>query len=115
MITIKSHGFKFSRPEANLVFDASYLVNPWRKEELRGSSREKILEFMESQEEYTTIVNMIANSISTYNSLWKDSEIVCAICCSEGSYRSPMVVESVAKILKEKGISFKIKHQYNER
>jgi len=115
MITIMSWGHKFGNPPANIKFDASYLINPWRKEELKNASKNEILEFMKNQKEFKDIVNMIVNSIEIYNKLWPDSIIICAVCCSEGSYRSPMVVESVAKILDSKNIVYKIKHQHNER
>ena len=106
MIILKSHGFKFSRPEANIVFDASYLINPWRQKELRNSSKEKMLEFMESQKEFAKIVDMVVNSIITYQELWPDSKIVCAVCCSEGTYRSPMVIDAVARRLDNMKISY---------
>ena len=38
MITLKSHGFKYSRPDTNIVFDVSYFVNPWRDETIRNET-----------------------------------------------------------------------------
>lgn len=107
MIHLMSWGFKFGQPPANIKLDVSYLINPWRKKELRGASKKEILAFMEEQEEFNEVVNAIVNLVSVYDKLWPESKMVFAVCCSEGTYRSPMVVEAVGKKLEELKINYK--------
>ncbi len=105
MITIKSHGFKFSRPEANIVFDVSYLVNPWRDDEIRnwkGSKeelRDKIISFMQEQKGAYSIARQISEFARTYWLLFPDENIQIAVCCSAGEYRSPAMVELIGAIM----------------
>ena len=119
MITIKSHGFKYSRPEANFIFDVSYFANPWRDEKIRNSKsdtkKDEILKFMIEQPGMGTFVNNIVTLIETYNTYYPDEDIRVAICCSAGEYRSPAVVELVAKDLKRKKIDVKIIHNDNSK
>ena len=110
MITLISHGFKYGRPEANFVFDVSYLVNPWRNLELRNAPREKIIEFMNQQEGFSELINSMANLISIYESLWPNDNLVFAFCCSAGEYRSPVVVEAISDVLKNRNIKCEINH-----
>ena len=67
---------------------------------------------MEEQKEFQEVVNIIVSTISKYNKMWSNAKMIFAVCCSEGSYRSPMVVESVAKKLKENKISVKVEHPF---
>lgn len=108
MITIKSHGFKFSRPEANFVFDVSYLKNPWR--DARVISGEITPEkSMFEQKEFSDIVTSIATVVETYYKFFPDENIVVAICCSAGEYRSPCTANAVGRILREKNIPHVLK------
>ena len=120
MITLKSHGFKFSRPEANFVFDVSYFKNPWRKEEIRIEKnsykrRLQLLEFMEEQDGVKELVQGIANIAGAYETLFPHENIIFAICCSAGEYRSPAVVEMVGAELLKRGIKVDINHSENAK
>lgn len=105
MITLMSWGFKFSRPEANIVFDVSYFKNPWRDEELKTIKKgdkvkkTKILEFMAKQKGVYQFCQNIADVAKQYDSLFPDENVVIALCCSSGEYRSPALVEFVNKLL----------------
>ncbi len=119
MITLKSHGFKFNRPEANIMFDVSYFKNPWRQENIREElSREgrnqKVIEFMMKQGGVHDMANAIKNIIMKYNELYPDENIQVAICCSAGEYRSPAMVEIVKKLLPT-GFPIIIKHSENSK
>lgn len=109
MITLKSHGFKFSRPEANIVFDVSYFINPWRDESIRNEKdsiirKELILEFMNSQEGVKEFVNSVAELLANYHKLFPNENIQVAFCCSAGEYRSPSITYMVHMALTQKGI-----------
>jgi RNase adaptor protein for sRNA GlmZ degradation len=115
MITLISWGFKFGRPPANIAFDVSFLKNPWREKELQGASKEKILEFMEKQKEFSELIDAFFNIIKTYNALWPKETLVFAFCCSAGEYRSPAVVEALYKKLTEENIPAEINHSKHSK
>lgn len=120
MITIKSHGFKFSRPEANIIFDVSYFINPWRDPEIRdhkGSKEElkdKINAFMVKQEGVYDFAKGIADLLVQYGKLFPNENIQVAICCSAGEYRSPAMVEIVSKLMGSR-TNHKVQHSPNSK
>jgi RNase adaptor protein for sRNA GlmZ degradation len=122
MITIKSHGFKFSRPEANIVFDVSYFKNPWREEEIKekgllpNQRRKLVLEFMKGQKGVNDLVVMITNVLWTYQCNFPNENIQVAICCSAGEYRSPAIAELIGERLSSLyQTEFIIKHSDNSK
>lgn len=115
MITLISWGHKFGNPPANFKFDVSYLKNPWREKKLQNASEKRILKFMENQKEFKILVNSLVDLVSTYEKLWPKENLIFAVCCSAGSYRSPMVVKSMEKKLKKTKINCKVKHPFYER
>lgn len=120
MITLKSHGFKFSRPEANIVFDVSYLINPWRDKDIRDEEgiekrKDMIMEFMLNQEGVMVLVRHISELLSWYNTMFKGENIQVAFCCSAGEYRSPAMVLLVAEELEKKGVEFIINQSENSK
>lgn len=115
MITLKSHGFKYSRPDANYYFDVSYFVNPWREEPIRQQKdptrrRKMILRHMQLQSKCEDFVNSTTMLLRTVNKLFPDENIKVAFCCSAGEYRSPAIVELVGDELKKLKIPFAIEH-----
>lgn len=79
MITLKSHGFKFSRPEANIVFDVSYFANPWRDEAIRNEKdrekrREMIFAFMKKQTGVKSFVWRVAALLEIYQKKFSRGE-----------------------------------------
>ena len=106
MITLKSHGFKFSRPEANFVFDVSYFANPWRDKGIRECEdaeerKIKVIAFMQDQSGVYSIAKQIAEFIRTMDLLFPNENMQIAICCSAGEYRSPAMVELIEMVLNE--------------
>ena len=105
MITLMSYGFKFGRPEANIVFDVSLFKNPWRVEDLKATEKTskvkktKIIEFMVKQKGVYQFCQNIADIVKQYDTLFPDENITVALCCSAGEYRSPALVEIVNKLL----------------
>jgi RNase adaptor protein for sRNA GlmZ degradation len=120
MLTLKSHGFKYSRPEANIVFDVSYFVNPWRDESIRNETnpairRTKILDFMNSQEGIADFVKNVTGLLLNYNALFPKENLQVAFCCSAGEYRSPSMVEMVAEELRKKGVEVVVVQSVNSK
>lgn len=113
MISLKSHGFKYSRPEANVVFDVSYFKNPWREKYIREEKDElkrakKILAFMKKQDGVENFVKMATDLLIEYDFLFPEEDIRVAFCCSAGEYRSPAMVVMVAELLKRQKVGYKI-------
>ena len=120
MITLKSHGFKYSRPDANIVFDVSYFVNPWRDETIRNETnpaqrRKKILEFMNAQTGIAEFVKNVTETLFTYHTLFPNENLQIAFCCSAGEYRSPSMVEMVAEELRKKGVEVVVVQSVNSK
>lgn len=120
MITLKSHGFKYSRPEANFVFDVSYFKNPWREEKFRTKGKDdnrlaKIEHFMKTQDGVMDYVFAAADMITVMSTNFCDENLIFAFCCSAGEYRSPIMVELVAKELHKRGVVFIIEENNNQR
>lgn len=112
MITLISHGNKFGDPRANVKFDVSYFLNPWRDHTIRHEKdpikrRKKILAFMDDQDAVVAFVARVESLIRFYSTVLPDENIVIAFCCSAGEYRSPAIVEMVSDELTK----LKIKHK----
>ncbi len=114
MITLKSWGFKFGRPEANIMYDVSYLKNPWR-DKIAIGSKKKILEYVSSQDGAMDLVESIARTLCVYDELFHGENLQVAICCSAGEYRSPAIVELVAEELSRAGVKHKIEQSKNSK
>jgi RNase adaptor protein for sRNA GlmZ degradation len=121
MVTIKSYGFKFGRPEANIVFDASYFVNPWRhmreiKDTIDEPSQigEAIVHYMIKQEGVHEFCEKIKDIVLFYDKYFPNENIQIAVCCSAGEYRSPAIVEIVKNLLPS-NYPITIKHSENSK
>ncbi len=120
MITIKSFGFKYGRPEANIVLDVSYFKNPWRSEEIRHekdiAKRAKlIMDYMMEQSGVEVFVTKTTDLIATYGVLFPEENIQIALCCSAGEYRSPSLVMLIANELSKRGIDCVVSHSHNSK
>ena len=105
MITLMSWGHKFGKPEANFIFDVSFLKNPWR-EGLKD--RKAIIQYMVEQKEFDKLIFYFIKIIECYNEFYPNENLVFAFCCSAGEYRSPVVVEILGDLLKEYKVPHKI-------
>ena len=120
MITLKSFGFKYGRPESNFVFDVSYLPNPWRDKDIReckdkATQTKMIWKFVNKDDRFLSIANGIGNCISRYYKAFPNENLVVGICCSAGEYRSPIIVELVQKALRDSHIDSKIEQSKNSK
>lgn len=120
MITIKSHGFKFSRPDANFVFDVSYFKNPWRDEAIKNEEdpakrRMKIINFMTLQPGVPDFVMKVSQLIEMLHKQFPFENMQIAFCCSAGEYRSPAIVEMVSDILTSYAVPHKVEQSPNAK
>ena len=109
MITLKSHGFKYSRPEANMVFDVSFFKNPWRDESIRNEAdaekrKDLIMAYMKNQEGCETFIERIASLLRFMHMMYPNESLKVALCCSAGEYRSPAMVIMLGEKLEKVGI-----------
>jgi len=120
MITLQSFGFKYGKPEANIILDVSYFINPWRDESIRHEAdpivrREKILAFMLKQEGVAKFVNSTSDLLAVYDGLFPEENLQVAFCCSAGEYRSPIVAELVKSNLEARGIKCTFNQSRNSK
>ena len=114
-ITLKSHGFKFGRPNANIYIDVSYFQNPWREKEIaeeknKEKRKEKIFDFMVGQEGCSEVLLGTISLISAYHKIYPEENFQVALCCSAGEFRSPAMVELLSKMLNSRKIEHRIEH-----
>ncbi len=104
VIHLVSFGFKYGLPaEANLVFDARFLPNPFFVDELRPYSglnievRNYVLDNPLSQLFIENITNLLKLLIPAYKNEGK-SYLVIAIGCTGGRHRSVAIVEHLKEL-----------------
>ena len=110
MITLKSHGHKFSQPECNFKFDVSFFANPWRDKKIREEKdtekrKRMVMKFMEEQDGVESFVERTASLLRSVHTFFPDENIQVAICCSAGEYRSPAIVEMIAEQMKRSPVT----------
>ena len=69
----------------------------------------RIVQYMEEQPAFYEIVGSIAHFIVTLNRHFPDENIIIAICCSAGEYRSVAVAEAVSKRI---SVPIKLNHPF---
>jgi len=116
MITICSFGFKYGIPsDADLVFDARFLPNPFYIEELRnftGNDKEVkdyVMGFAESHIFEDKVVDMLEFLIPQYIKEGK-TRLVVAIGCTGGKHRSVAISNSIYERLLRKRKNILLKH-----
>ena len=109
-ITLISYGMKYGSPNANYVFDVSYIRNPTRDPSFKG--QEGTSEEMKKYIMADPIANLTADAIVDFILKIKDyNGMVIALGCTGGRHRSITMVEEVHKRLKKYGVKSKIKHR----
>jgi len=120
MIVIKSHGFKFSRPEANIAIDVSFFKNPWRDENIKNEKdiekrKKMIMKFMNDQKGVVEFIESVAWMIRNIDKTFPGENVVVALCCSAGEYRSPAMVLLLNDALNRLGIENIISSSLNSK
>ena len=113
-LTLVSFGFKYGRPPANHVFDVSFLKNPAREaswglwstpsDEMRlwVLAQPAAVEFLEAALPY---VRFLART---------DDDVRIAFGCSAGRHRSTILVEELARRLRDDGLDVAVFHRERE-
>ena len=116
-IEVQSFGFKFGLPQdADLVFDARLLPNPYWRVELRpltGKDQE-VREFLENEPETGKFIDEIDRLLHSWLPGYRNegrSYLTIAIGCTGGQHRSVYLVEQLAERLREKGYNCLINHR----
>jgi UPF0042 nucleotide-binding protein len=116
-IEVQSFGFKFGLPQdADLVFDARLLPNPYWRAELRPlTGKDKaVREFLANEPETGTFIGDIEHLLDSWLPGYRNegrSYLTLAIGCTGGQHRSVYLVEQVAERLRGKGYNCLINHR----
>lgn len=116
-IEVQSFGFKYGLPQdADLVFDARLLPNPYWRAELRAltGKDEAVQEFLSEQEETHTFSDDILRLLDSWIPGYRNegrSYLTVAVGCTGGQHRSVYLVERISKSLTEKGYNCLVNHR----
>ncbi len=116
-VYITSFGFKRGIPtDADFIFDARYLPNPYNITELRPHSglESCVLQYLKGSEDFNRTVDMIYDSLKYMVPLYHNSgkqEMLYAIGCTGGFHRSVALAEAVAERLKADGFDIICEHR----
>lgn len=110
-VTLVSFGFKYGQPAANHVFDVSFLKNPARQEgwTLWSEPGEAMRSWVIEQPDACAFIDAVLPLIQVLSNVDDDARI--AFGCSAGRHRSAILVEEVARLLREDGIEVAIHHR----
>lgn len=109
-VTILSFGFKHGLPlDADMVFDARFLPNPFYVEELRYQSgedapvQEYVAQWPETQEYWEKLYSLVQFVLPQYVKEGR-RQVVIAIGCTGGQHRSVYLARRLFEALKEEGL-----------
>lgn len=112
-----SFGFKHGIPlDADFVFDARSLPNPYWIPELRGlnGNDKEVADFLQSQEHAKDLFNDIAGFVGRWTPRFEAdnrSYLTVAIGCTGGQHRSVYLVNALAKHFKGKNLNIITRHR----
>ena len=116
-ITLISFGYKYGIPiDVDIIFDVRFLPNPFYLEKLRslpGTNTEiekYVTEFPVTQHFIETYFNLLEYLIPYYLKEGK-TYLSIALGCTGGRHRSVVLINSLAKYLREKDYKIFIKHR----
>lgn len=116
-LSLMSFGFKHGiPPEADLVFDARFLHNPFfvpglrEKTGLQKSVSNYVLKDPAAADFMTHIVSYVTRFLSCYEKEGK-AYMTLAIGCTGGVHRAPALTEQLAKILRKHRHTIRIEHR----
>lgn len=109
VVTVLSFGFKYGLPmEADMVFDARFLPNPYYVEALRehtgldGPVRDYIFQFPETEEFLGHLEGLLAFLLPRFVEEGK-SALVVAVGCTGGKHRSVAMAHALAEFIRSQG------------
>lgn len=115
-ITILSFGHKYGMPEADVVFDARCLENPYWVPELRPLSGldAPVCEFVFAHPESRELLERAAAFLRCQLRLSERhgaAELTVAVGCTGGRHRSVAVAEALAGELRQEGCAVLVQHR----
>jgi UPF0042 nucleotide-binding protein len=116
-LQFQSFGFKHGIPlDADFVFDARCLPNPYWNPDLRGftGKDEPVIDFLDKSESTQIFFKDICKFLETWIprfELDNRSYLTVAIGCTGGQHRSVFLVESLVKHFKENALNVIIRHR----
>ncbi|HLB61726.1 MAG TPA: RNase adapter RapZ [Actinomycetota bacterium] len=120
-VSLVSFGFKFGTPrDADLVLDVRFLPNPHWIEDLRPlpGSDERVRKFVTGQDLYwefmSRLESLLELLVPAYVSEGK-SYLTIAVGCTGGRHRSIVVVDELARFLKDRGYPVGVDHRDLDR
>jgi UPF0042 nucleotide-binding protein len=116
-LQFQSFGFKHGIPlDADFVFDARSLPNPYWLPELRGltGKDEAVIEFLKSQplvnEFYQDIVGFLERWVARFEAEGR-SYLTIAVGCTGGQHRSVYLIDALAKRFRSPFLNVIIRHR----
>ncbi|RLA26224.1 MAG: RNase adapter RapZ [Gammaproteobacteria bacterium] len=116
-IQTQSFGFKHGMPlDADFVFDARCLPNPYWNPELRGftGKDQVVIDFLESEQ----VVTEFFQDISVFIERWiprfekeNRSYLTVAVGCTGGQHRSVFLIDSLAQHFQSKAFNVIVRHR----
>lgn len=115
-VTILSFGHKYGMPEADVVFDARCLENPYWVPELRPLSGldAPVCEFVFAHPESRELLERAAVFLRCQLRLSERhgaAELTVAVGCTGGRHRSVAVAEALAGELRQEGCAVLVQHR----
>lgn len=115
-VTILSFGHKYGMPEADVVFDARCLENPYWVPELRPLSGldAPVCEFVFAHPESRELLERAASFLRCQLRLSERhgaAELTVAVGCTGGRHRSVAVAEALAGELRQAGCAVLVQHR----
>ena len=115
-VTILSFGHKYGMPEADVVFDARCLENPYWVPELRPLSGldAPVCEFVFAHPESRELLERAAAFLRCQLRLSEchgAAELTVAVGCTGGRHRSVAVAEALAGELRQEGCAVLVQHR----
>lgn len=115
-VTILSFGHKYGMPEADVVFDARCLENPYWVPELRPLSGldAPVCEFVFAHPESRELLKRAAAFLRCQLRLSERhgaAELTVAVGCTGGRHRSVAVAEALAGELRQEGCAVLVQHR----
>ncbi len=115
-VTILSFGHKYGMPEADVVFDARCLENPYWVPELRPLSGldAPVCEFVFAHPESRELLERAAAFLRCQLRLSERhgaAELTVAVGCTGGRHRSVTVAEALAGELRQEGCAVLVQHR----
>jgi RNase adaptor protein for sRNA GlmZ degradation len=110
-ITLISFGFKYGPPNANYYFDVGFLKNPARESNwgFFSDPDENMKKYILDQTNSKKFIESVVPLIIFLAEI--DQKQVFAFGCNAGRHRSNVIVDELARILKDKGLEVDVKHR----